>query len=207
MARYDNGINGRFHGKIGPTVGCTWKGVDYMRSRPRPSSKPPTESQLLSRAKFAFMKKWLDPIGLVVGMGFNNYSPRMTGRMAAHSYNYHHALRGEYPDFEIDYASALVTTGPLEGTAGLKAWFEDGKVKVSWEPDGAGLPSDNLILTIYYVDKAYANCLIGRACREDGYYEYVVADSCRGLRMELFVSFKSLMDEKFSDSQYAGRIN
>lgn len=211
MARYENGINGRFHGKVGPTVGCTWKGIDYIRSRPRRSRKKPSEAQLINRKIFTFLEQWLNPIGAMVGVGFNDYSPRMTGRMAAHSYNYHHALKGEYPDMEIDYASALFSYGPLAGVSDLKSELTDEKtLTVSWNPktqDKNARSSDLLMLVVYVPDHNQALCCIGTAGRNDGHYDFEIHEEFGDQRLEVMVGFKSLLKSTVSTSQYAGRIN
>jgi hypothetical protein len=35
MGRLVNGINGAIEGKVGTVVGATWKGIPYIRARPK----------------------------------------------------------------------------------------------------------------------------------------------------------------------------
>ncbi len=212
MARYEHGINGRFHGKIGPTVGCTWKGINYMRSLPGPPTKPPTKAQIANRAAFAFLKHWLDPIGDLVRVGFNDYSPTMTGRMAAHSYNYHNALKGEYPDFEIDYSAARFSVGIRPGVINLKTELkkEENTLIVTWDLDPKGKNSqigDIVMLTAYSPDCKTAWHTIGNAIRSSKRVEMEIPENFINGRIEVMIAFKSLLGSDVSTSQYAGRIN
>ena len=63
MARYKNGVNGSFKGKVGSVTGCKWKGIDYMRSLPKVTeSRPLSDAELANRKKFAAAHFWLQPI-------------------------------------------------------------------------------------------------------------------------------------------------
>ena len=46
------GANGGYSGKVGSTVGSSWKGIDYIKALPKKSSKPATQAQLEQQAKF-----------------------------------------------------------------------------------------------------------------------------------------------------------
>jgi hypothetical protein len=53
MAKINQGILGGFSGSVGPVIGGSWKGIPYMRSKPRKYSYPPTEKQSRHWIKFA----------------------------------------------------------------------------------------------------------------------------------------------------------
>lgn len=52
MAKYNYGINGPFSGKLGSVVGCTWKGIPYMRSLPKKRTAKISEAEQANRKKF-----------------------------------------------------------------------------------------------------------------------------------------------------------
>ncbi len=52
MATIVKGILGGFSGKVGTVVGANWRGKDIIRSRPKPSKKPPTDKQVIQQLKF-----------------------------------------------------------------------------------------------------------------------------------------------------------
>lgn len=52
MGKIKKGVFGEFTGKVGNLVGCTWKGIPYMRTRPANMTNPRTEKQQGQRSKF-----------------------------------------------------------------------------------------------------------------------------------------------------------
>lgn len=87
MGRYKDGINGAFKGKVGSVVGCSWKGINYMRSLPKTrTSTVLSEAEQANRQKFTIAHAWLKPLKDVIRLGFKNYSPTIEGFLAAKSY-------------------------------------------------------------------------------------------------------------------------
>ena len=115
MGTIKQGILGGFSGKVGTVIGGNWKGIDYMRSKAASISNPKTEAQLDQRARFGAALKFLQPLTAFLRVGFKNYAVKMTAFNSAMSYNLNNALTGVYPDYSIDYASALVARGSLPG--------------------------------------------------------------------------------------------
>ncbi|WP_336734977.1 DUF6266 family protein [Chryseobacterium sp. VD8] len=62
MARITKGILGGFSGKVGTIVGANWRGQDIIRSIPKPSSKQPTNKQLLQQTRFSMVISFLQPL-------------------------------------------------------------------------------------------------------------------------------------------------
>lgn len=121
MGTIKQGILGGFSGKVGTVIGGNWKGIDYMRGKAASVSNPKTEAQLDQRARFGAALKFLQPLTSFIRVGFKNYAVKMTAFNSAMSYNLNNALAGGYPDYFIDYASALVSRGVLPGA--LNPWF------------------------------------------------------------------------------------
>ncbi len=46
MGRIKQGANGGFSGKAGSVIGSSWKGIEYIKGRPKVSNKPATQRQL-----------------------------------------------------------------------------------------------------------------------------------------------------------------
>ncbi|HEY1061659.1 MAG TPA: DUF6266 family protein, partial [Daejeonella sp.] len=69
MGTYKKGILGSFSGKVGTVVGSSWNGIEYMRSLPKPSSKAPTDLQMLQRAKLGMATGFLQPISALINIG------------------------------------------------------------------------------------------------------------------------------------------
>src|SRR6476660_2204228 len=103
MGKYKKGILGAFSGKIGTVIGSTWNGIDYMRSLPKPSTKAPTDLQLIHRAKFGMITGFLKPISNLVNLGYKSQAFGMTGYNVATADLISEAITGAYPDLLIDY--------------------------------------------------------------------------------------------------------
>ncbi|MCS3797502.1 DUF6266 family protein [Niastella sp. OAS944] len=86
MAKFNDGINGSFKGKVGTVVGATWKGIPYMRSLPDPRISEPTKGEMKNRKKWALSQSWLQPITQFVRIGWKGYSQKSEGFIAAKSY-------------------------------------------------------------------------------------------------------------------------
>ncbi|WP_316735757.1 DUF6266 family protein [Pedobacter aquatilis] len=115
MATYKKGILGVFSGKVGTVIGSTWKGVDYMRSLPKSSTKTPTQAQLDQRIRFALVNAFIKPIAPLIRLGYQSTSGNVTPLNAAIAYHLKESVTGISPDFAIDYSKVLFSRGELLG--------------------------------------------------------------------------------------------
>lgn len=53
MGIIKQGILGGFSGKVGPVIGSSWKGIDYMKGVPTSVANPQTAPQMAQRGKFS----------------------------------------------------------------------------------------------------------------------------------------------------------
>lgn len=152
MGTIKQGILGGFSGKVGTVIGGNWKGIDYMRSKAASISNPKTEAQLDQRARFAAALKFLQPLTPFLRIGFKNYAVKMTAFNSAMSYNLNNALVGSYPEYFIDYASALVSRGSLPGAMNPQIQSTNpGQIDFTWEDnsqDSTANTFDKVILVV-----------------------------------------------------------
>lgn len=113
MARYKNGINGTFSGKVGAVVGASWRGIDYMRSVQKAITKPASQTQLSQRLKFKLVTGWLTPLRDLVWIGYQFYMGSQTPVNGCVGYHLKEAIRGEAPDYRIDFPKAVFSRGEL----------------------------------------------------------------------------------------------
>lgn len=211
MARYKNGINGSFKGKVGTVIGCKWKGIDYMRSLPKArESRPLSDAELATRKKFAAAHFWLKPIIPFVRVGFKNYTPTVQGFVAAKSYLLKNAITGIFPDYIIDPSLALVSYGDLPGAVDPQAVLADNVVTFNWEAgsnENGADSSDFAMLLAYDTlnDTSYHD--IAAARRKKGVAVLELEDDGVSIRdIELYIAFISEDRERISNSQYLGNI-
>lgn len=154
MARFIKGITGSYKGRVGSIVGSSWRGIDYIRSLPKKSSKAASEDQLAQRMKFGMTTSFLKSIKDVLMLGFSdNKQKTKTGYNVAFQQFINTAFQGAYPNFTIDYAVVKIASGSLASLIGLETIESAPKVlTLTWDPIGNRFNAfdDDQILVILY---------------------------------------------------------
>ena len=146
------GILGGFSGKVGNVVGASWKGIHVIRIKPASVANPRTEGQVNQRNKFSATLEFLQPSLAFIKQGYRFYANKMSAFNAAMSYVIQNAITGTAPTFMVDYATALVSRGKLEGVLGGDASEATGNVTVTWtdnSANGNARPDDKVMLLVY----------------------------------------------------------
>jgi hypothetical protein len=115
MGKFSKGILGPFSGKIGTVIGATWRGIDYMRSLPKKSSKAATQLQLNNQFKFKMVQQFLKPMKRLIKVGYQSYKGRLTPMNVATAQLLNDAITGIAPNFSIDFTKVLYSRGDLIG--------------------------------------------------------------------------------------------
>jgi len=117
MARFRSTIFGTISGRLGDAVAVTTKdGRSFLRVYTKPKD-PTSPKQLAHQAKFGLVIKELSYLKEVFKITFDS----QRGKDKAVSYAYKHCIKGEYPNFTLDYCKLLFTTGSLESAGDFKA--------------------------------------------------------------------------------------
>src|SRR6476660_4673727 len=104
MAHFPKGLMGAFSGRIGNLVGSTWNGIAYMRSLPDLKRKPKVSpAQRAQRAKFRIAMKFVHSMHELFMMTFKDKASGKTGINNSLAYTMRYAMKGSFPDMEIDY--------------------------------------------------------------------------------------------------------
>ncbi len=210
MARITKGILGGFSGKVGTVVGANWRGQDIIRSIPKPSSKQPTEKQLLQQTKFSMVISFLQPLKNIQTKYFGSGSGSKSRVNMAVSYTISEALQmnGDVP--ELVYNKVLITKGDLSGFQNVAAAPQTGNIiTLSWEDNSAQGNADT-------IDKANAVCY----CEELGTFEIfesvaergaLTADvtmpaSYTGKEVQVWVFFRNAKETLACNSAYLGAM-
>lgn len=210
MGKINQGILGGFAGKVGNVVGGRWKGINYMRVKPASVSNPKTDGQVGQRSKFAIVLQFLQPMKEHIKIGFRNYAVKKTEFNSAMSYNLNNAVIGEFPDFAIDYSSALVAKGSLPMALNADGGSDlVGNLQVTWSDNSEqwkANSTDKASILVYNETKAEAISAKTGASRFDGSYQIQLPPSYQNETVEVFVSFISEDGKELSNSVYAGSV-
>ena len=210
MAKLIIGLLGGISGKVGPIVGATWKGVEYVRAAAAPSTKPRTEKQIAQQVKFKFLQNFLKPFQKFIVVGFRNDAIRRTECNVAFSLNYKSAIIGSYPDFSIDYSKVIMSKGILPNLFEPKIKFlTAGTLELSWSvfAECIGSFEDQVTLLLYNPRLQKIDGFIGGVSRSAARCTFDINPRLIGESLEVYVSLTSNNRKLISNSLYMGRLS
>ena len=209
MGTISKGILGGFSGKVGTVIGGSWKGIQYMRSRPGRRSFTPTDKQLAQQLKFALTMRFLQPMAGLLDISFRNFAVRMTGINNAFAYNIQNAVTGTYPAFTIDYSLALVSRGDLPNIPGPAVTPGAGSILTfSWTDNtGSGIAkaTDQAILVAYCPSLQQAVYTTAGGLRS-ALTGDLNASPFAGQTVETWIGFISENGQKVATSIFTGEV-
>ena len=210
MARFIKGIHGAYQGKVGSIVGSSWRGIDYVRSLPKKSSKAASEDQLAQRMKFGMTTSFLKSIKDILMLGFSDSKLKnKTGYNVAFQQLINNAFQGTYPNFTIDFSAVKIASGSLAALVGLVAAEVAPKVlNLSWDPiiNRFNAFDDDQVLVILYDEADNLFFAYEGATRTDAAIDIVLPDSYTGKKIVGW-SFNIHRDGlTTSTSQYLGEF-
>lgn len=204
MAKYRQGINGPFIGKVGPVVGCLWKGIPYMRSKGNPRSGPPSEDELTNRQRLTAAHRWLQPLLVFLRAGFAGYAETFEGYNAAKSYNMKNALH----EGQIVPELAKVSHGDLPLSEEISVTNLDGQLHFSWSP--ASIPEtynkDQIMVLAYHPESEQAIFDTLGNFRNVGSQILDTYKDFIGKTVHVYAAFMAADRSRQSDSIYLGAI-
>ena len=220
MARLLEGIFGPIVGKLANTVGYVRKGQAVIRinARKPKRKKARTPAQQAVNLKFKLVKAFISVINGFTNVGFK-LDVEGTTKIAqnnAVSYNIKDAIKGEFPDFELDYSKIIVSKGTLMPPLNPTVELEDNQLRIKWEVN-PGLSRERrrdqvMMLAYLPVSKETSYVLSGarRTAGEDvleiDYRKTDHYSQKKDTSIEVYVAFIADDRQSISDSVYAGRI-
>ncbi len=207
MGKMTNGIMGPFNGKVGTVVGATWKGIPYMRARPRKRTGPISKKEKANRDKFSVAQYWLKPLLEFVRVGFKDYSPTVVGFGAAKSWMMKNAMEKTEDGFLVDPSHMLVSYGELPLPANIRLGdIEAGKLPLYWDvvEKDHGHMYDQCMLLAYDIDN-------GRTVMKlTGQFKHVGSDTIdidrKGKTYHIYAAFIAADRSAVSNSVYLGEV-
>lgn len=203
MGTIDEGILGNIRGKVGPVVGSTWNGVNYVRTLADSYQDPQTARQLRQRARFKAVIRFLTPLAAFVRLGYRQHGPRQSAYSAATSYLLRQALREEGGRVEVDYDRALVSRGCLAAAEGAQAELTGRGLTFTWADNSRLLNAagdDVAMVLAYHPARAEAVYDTEAACRADGTATLPLPAGWAGEPPVVYLCFRQAQGEEVSNS-------
>jgi len=217
MATFNQGIHGKFSGRVGNVVGSTWKGKGVMRIRPASVTNPNTGKQRAQRSRFGMMMRFLQAHSTLLRSGFKPWAKGITAHNAAMSYNMSNAFAGDYPDQVIDYSKAMISLGNLPGVSGFTAETSTpGTLNLSWDNNSTGMyaqSTDKLMVSVYDEAENASAIYMAAASRSDSAAELELPANWSGKTVQILAFFlaengigSSDQKQLVSNTSYGGSL-
>lgn len=215
MGVLKNGIFGDMSGRVGNKVYYMYRGKQVVRMIGR-NVKPPTVKQLGNQQEMKVVIDFLRPIMTFIQAGFA-VEGKQENRIPYHlavGINKRQALKGIYPDIEIDYEKVVLSKGSLNGLNDVSVNVEDGfSLRFYWQvgDEDRDWPrcDDQVMLMAYFPDEVndYPACYsIAGAKRKTGQDMLELPAYVTGKQIEVYIAVISEDRMQVSDSLYLGRF-
>lgn len=210
MGIISKGILGGFSGTVGTVIGGNWKGIDYMRSQPTPSSKAATQPQIEQRTKFALVVRFVQALSGLVSATFKDSVSQQTGFNKVMAHTIKSAIGGVFPLYHIDYSHVLVSRGNLPNVQAPPATSPAaGAVKWQWT-DNSGMgkadANDTAILVVYSEDLNISVYTTAGALRSAGTATLNIP-GLSGKTVQTWIGFLSADGKDVATSEFTGQLN
>ena len=209
MGKITNGILGAFSGRVGQVIGASWKGIDYMRSLPNPSSKPRTDAQKAQTSKMSLFRGFLLGIDKMVEKYFQNFAA-YTEMNGALSYNMKFAVGGSYPNLVVDFPGLVYAKGEL-----LSCWNPKGLSKatntitISWKNrpySNMSAAEDTISVVMYSTQKKQFHIFESVAIRSDKSVTLALPEGETSKFLHCYLNFYSENLKISSTNEYLGEV-
>ncbi|MFC3198270.1 DUF6266 family protein [Parapedobacter deserti] len=210
MAKFINGANGTFSGKVGSVIGASWRGIHYLRGLSKKTKIPPTEAQVAQRLRFALVTKFLSPLLGILAVGFRNVRRLTAAQFSmAVKRNIEQAVIGAAPDFELDFSAITLSEGGLYIPLTSALEVAEGSITLSWDPapnQFGGASNDVAYIVVYNAERQLFITTETPATRANGSAVVDVPAPFAGQQGHAWMFFASHDGKKVSATVYLGEI-
>jgi len=211
MGKLPNGPLGAFTGRLGNIVSYVLNGQIIVRTIGI-NNKPPTPKQKTNRMKMKVINELVQNTYWAMHAGFTAVSAGTVHNYAnlAIKHNNPNALKGVYPNIEVDYPKVLFSHGNLLQPIDPKVEVVAEGLKFSWDPstqlnDESAL--DQVSMIAYCPEKKEMFFIKSGQRRHEGSDILPVDKKYLGLALEVYMSFVADDRLDVSTTTYIGRID
>lgn len=208
MGRLPHGIKGGVSGTVGSVVGASWRGIDYIRSKPKRRRAAPTKGQRAHLARFARVSSFLQTMKELLLLGYKDHAWKMTEQNSAFSYNFKNAVTGADHNAVILYPLVLVTRGSLPNAVEPAAKAgKTGMIDFHWtDNSGIGIAkqTDRVILVAYCEKLHQTRYITGAPRSSEG--DSLPVPEFRGHDVQTWISFVKPGGKEVATSVFTGVV-
>lgn len=210
MGKLTNGIFGGFTGRVGNVVCYKLGNKDVIRTIGI-NSNAASKKMLTNYQKMTVTNAFLGAVVRFIDIGFELAAAEagMNTYNKAISYNKINAMKGKYPNIELNYEKALVSMGNLPTAINAKVSKTKSGVEFTWE-NKEGLSdnyaADQVMLLICLPDEKNSAVKLSTVFRSAGRDSIKMSKKYMNQRMEAFIAFRSDDRKSISNSVYCGSL-
>jgi len=199
-----------FIGRLGDTVTYIRLGKVVKRKIGK-STKPATELQLKYRQRVKVANKLIEPVREFIKIGFKTEAQlaKKTPNDLILSHTLLNAVKGEYPNQEIDFTKVLFSKGKMEATPGLKVNQNDGGLEFTWNTylvPNQFRADDQVMILVYFPELQSADFVLYAGNRGGGKAQFSMLKNPKPTILETYITFISSDRKRVSDSAYTGQF-
>lgn len=209
MGKIKQGILGGFSGKVGPVIGSSWKGKAVMKAQALSYNDRNSVAQQQQRKKFSLVGKFVASVLGFINEGFRHRAVGMTAPNAAVASNLEVAITGDWPDYELDYTKAVVSSGPVDLPYSPSASAEGNSVTITWS-DNSGMgnaEADDQVMVLVF-NPAKGQCVYNTAIadRSERNATLALPTAWSGDTVNVWLAMRRLKDNETSISTHLAAL-
>lgn len=215
MGTFTPGTMGAVNGKIGTLIASKWKQTFVARGLSAKSKKPASLAQADHRAKFGVVTTFLGRLSELITVGYQNAtSGNNTPLNVATKYHMANAVKGLYPNYEIDLPKVKLSVGKdgqVDGAYSISlTTAAERLINFTWKVNpyqpAKTLGTDKLTILIYSVEQDGFITFNGRAVRSELSTFVDLPEPYAGDSMHVWIYFVSADGKLVSQSTYLGLV-
>ncbi|MET1056469.1 MAG: DUF6266 family protein [Pedobacter sp.] len=202
--------NAPFTGKVGNTVTYLLNGQWVKRTIGK-NDGPPTVLQLATRMMLSLLANLFKPVKGLINVGFALQAKNTTKN--AHNIatieNKLVALKGNYPNLEINYPGVIFSKGTMPVNPEMEVSIMGTGLIFTWDAEllMKGMhPSDRVIMIAYCPEKKYAFYEVDGARREEGSDYLPLLRYRESVIIHTYAAFISANKKNISTTVYTGEF-
>ncbi|MDR6781796.1 hypothetical protein ABIE26_001716 [Pedobacter africanus] len=209
MGKLLGGIYGPTTGTTGNLTSYVLNGQNIIRMRAHSRTRS-SERQLDNEMRMKVISDFFFHMKPILKAGFGPAAKNTTKNYynIAVSYNKKHALKGFYPNVEVDYPNVLLSDGDLLPAENPVAKRVSGGIEFTWDTDGFawGNGADQVMVLAYFPESGRREMFCYGARRMEGREFLPLQDNQMEQPAETYISFISPDRSEVARSIYLGQV-
>ncbi|WP_139298307.1 DUF6266 family protein [Pedobacter hartonius] len=171
-----------------------------------------SDAQYANQMRTGLTTALLKPVKALINIGLK-YSPKPKRSWSAYtqatSINKKQAIKGIYPDLEIDFEKVVLAIGDIPVPLNPQVQLSDGRIRFTWDADqqadGAD-QNDQVMCVAYFPETFQAFNQLSGAKRGEEKQDITLPSFTEEMRIETYICYVSEDRRRVSNSVYLGQL-